>query len=123
MVVAPAQSPGFMPEVRRGRWIFMSAAPGSQTPRPSRSSKILQAIPEIGIAWHLKETFAAIYDAGDRAEAERRLAAWVEMIERLDIDEFSNVWRTLQWWREPMLNYFDDRITNAFSRASPARSR
>ena len=27
----------------------------------------------------------------------------------------SNTWRTLQWWREQILNYFDDPMTNAFA--------
>lgn len=25
------------------------------------------------------------------------------------------MWRTLQWWREEILNYSDDRVTNAFA--------
>jgi hypothetical protein len=29
--------------------------------------------PEIGVAWLLKEEFAAVYHAADRSEAERRL--------------------------------------------------
>jgi transposase len=29
--------------------------------------------------------------------------------------EFINAWRHMQWWREEILNYFDDRVTNAFA--------
>jgi transposase len=86
-----------------------------QTRFESDVGKSLSAIPEIAAAWHVKETFAAIYETSDRAEAERRLDAWAEMVHRLGLEEFTNAWRTLQWWRDPILNYFDDRITNAFA--------
>lgn len=63
----------------------------------------------------LKEQFAAIYEAPDRAEAERRLEVWIDHIIEADLTEFTNLWRTLQWWVEPILAYFDDRVTNAFA--------
>ncbi|HEX2240341.1 MAG TPA: transposase [Actinomycetota bacterium] len=37
---------------------------------------VFEALPEVGIAWMLKEQFAVIYDAPDRTEAERRLELW-----------------------------------------------
>lgn len=71
--------------------------------------------PEVVAAWWLKEEFAAIYDETDRASAERRLDAWIETMEATGIDEFHNIWRSLQWWRDQILNYIDDRVTNAFA--------
>ena len=71
--------------------------------------------PEVGIAWLLKEAFAAIYEAEDRVEAERRLEVWEHHVAEADIAELSNVWRTMQWWREEILAYFDDRQTNAYA--------
>ncbi len=67
------------------------------------------------MAWLLKEQFAAIYEAPDRAEAERRLEVWIDHIIETDLPELINIWRTLQWWVEPILAYFDDRVTNAFA--------
>jgi transposase len=63
----------------------------------------------------LKEQFAVIYDAPDRIEAERRLELWLDHITAAGIPEFINTWRVLQRWREEILNYFDDRVTNAFA--------
>jgi transposase len=71
--------------------------------------------PEVGIAWLLKEAFAAIYDADTRAEAERRIEVWEHHVAEADIAELTNVWRTMQWWREEILAYFDDRQTNAYA--------
>lgn len=70
---------------------------------------------EVSAAWWLKERFAAIYGARDRQIAELLLDEWIEDIERLGLLEFLNTWRTLQWWREEILNYFDDRVTDAFA--------
>jgi transposase len=53
------------------------------------------AAPEVTTAWWLKERFAEIYDARDR-----------------HIAELLRTWRTLEWWREQILNHFDDRVTN-----------
>jgi transposase len=113
--LARQHNPRFLPEVWRGRWTFMKRADRLTDHEAESLIAIFSAMPEIAIAWHVKETFAQIYNAPDRAEAERRLDAWVEMVHRLGLEEFTNAWRTLQWWRESILNYFDDRITNAFA--------
>jgi transposase len=73
------------------------------------------SVDELRRAWVLKELFASIYDAPDRVEAERRLNDWIDAITRAGIPEFLNMWRTMQWWREQILNYFDDPVTNAFA--------
>ena len=76
----------------------------------------VRALPEIGVAWLLKEEFAAIYDAPERNEAERRLQVWKDHVMISGIGEFIRTWqRTLGAWEEQILNYFDDRVTNAFS--------
>ena len=64
--------------------------------------------PEVAIAWVLKEGFAAIYEAPNRAEADRRLDTWVETVEGCGLPELKNAWRTLQWWRDQILNHLDD---------------
>jgi transposase len=76
---------------------------------------VFETLPEVGIAWMLKEQFAVIYDALDRAEAEHRLELWIDRITEAGIAEFLNTWRQLQWWREQILNHFDDPVTNAFA--------
>ncbi len=40
---------------------------------------------------------------------------WVHNLEAAGLEELSSVWGTLRWWREPILNYFDDRQTNGFA--------
>lgn len=76
---------------------------------------VFEQSPEMRLAWLIKESFAAIYDSADRQEAERRLDTWVYNLDSCGMREFVDVWRTLQWWREPILAYFDDRVTNGFA--------
>lgn len=108
-------NPRFIPAVFRNRWTFMKRAHKLSPEEQGALAAIFQELPEIGLAWLMKETFAAIYEAPDRSEAERRLDAWVSHLEVAGIEQLSGVWRTLQWWRGPILNYFDDRVTNAFA--------
>ena len=73
------------------------------------------SVPELHLAWLLKEEFAAIYEASDRDEAARRLKVWIDHITEAGLPEFLNTWRQLQWWSEQILNHFDDRVTNSFA--------
>ncbi len=67
------------------------------------------------VGWWLKEEFADIYGATDRAEAETRLDLWVHHLTESAIPEFANIWRTLSHWRELILNYHDDPQTNGYA--------
>jgi transposase len=112
--VARQQNPANNPTVFRARWLFMKR--GTKLNEAEREwlwSVFESSVDELRRAWALKELFAAIYDETDRLEAERKLNEWIDAITRAGIPEFLNTWRTLQWWTEEILNYFDDRITNA----------
>jgi transposase len=114
--VSRQHNPASDPLVFRARWVFMKRA-GKLSPGEERWMHRLfdSCAPEVAAAWWLKEEFAAIYEETDRARAAERLDAWVEIMEATRLPEFHNTWRTLQWWREPILNYFDDPMTNAFA--------
>jgi len=61
-----------------------------------------------GVRLHLR--------ASDRDEAARRLQLWKHHVTVSGIGEFIRMWRrTLSAWEEQILNYFDDRVTNAFA--------
>lgn len=108
--------PASDPEVFRARWVFMKRARRlTDAERGWLESVFDRTAPEVRAAWLLKESFAAIYEAPDRAEAERRLDTWVHNLPAAGLTEFTNVWRTLSWWREQILAYFDDPLTNAFA--------
>jgi transposase len=114
--IARQQNPANNPTIFRARWLFMKRADKlSDSEREWLWSVFEASVDELRRAWVLKELFASIYHAPDRVEAERRLNEWIDAITRAGIPEFLNTWRTLQWWSEQILNYFDDRVTNAFA--------
>lgn len=108
-------NPRFNQLLWANRWTFMKRA-HKLTPRDREALlRVFDISPEIAIAWMLKEDFAAIYEARDRAEGELRLDRWIEDVERSGLTEIKDAWRTLQWWRDQILNYLDDPVTNAFA--------
>lgn len=108
--------PANNPTIYRARWVFMKRGDKLSTAERDWLWSVFESsVDELRLAWALKELFAEIYDAPDRLEAERRLNEWIDAITRIGIPEFLNTWRTLQWWSEEILNYFDDRVTNAFA--------
>ncbi len=113
--LARQNNPRFHPAVWRNRWTFAKRADQLTDEQAAALTAIFTEQPEIGIAWWLKEAFAAIYHAETRKEAERRLNTWIHHIEVADIGEFTRLWRTLRYWQEPILAYFDDRQTNAYA--------
>lgn len=114
--LARQNHPANDPRVFRSRWVFMKRAGKlSHAERDWIWGVFEASADELRLAWALKELFATIYEAPDRFEAECRLFEWVDAIERAAIPEFLNTWRTLQWWTEEILAYFDHTMTNAFA--------
>lgn len=97
------------------RWTFMKRAHKLTARDREALLAVFDTAPEVAVAWILKEDFAAIYEAPDRAEGERRLDAWIEDLEASGLRELKDAWRTLQWWRDQILNHLDDPVTNAFA--------
>lgn len=113
---ARSYHPARDPEMFRARWVFMKrAARLSATERSWLGSLFDRAHPDVRTAWLLKEEFAAIYEAPDRAEAECRLDAWVQSLSVAGLPEFTKMWFNLRRWREQILAYFEDPLTNAFA--------
>ncbi len=101
--------------VYQSRWVFMKRAAKLAEHERQWLRTVFDAVPEIEIAWLMKESFAAIYEAEGRDEAERRLDVWIHHTTICGMVEFANSWKTLAWWRNEILNYFDDRVTNGFA--------
>jgi transposase len=92
-----------------------------------RLKRWFASLPELRIAWQLKEDFRAWYEHRDRASAERSLAEWESDVQRSGIAEFARLSEgpnaMLNSWREEILNYFDLRLTNGFVEGKNNRSK
>ncbi len=61
----------------------------------------------------LKERFRSIFEhITDRKQAERFLNAWICEVKQLGCDRLTSFIKTLKRWWNPILNYFNQRITN-----------
>lgn len=105
-------NPRFAPGAR---WTFGRRHTQLSDPEQAVLAGLFATHPEIALAWHLKEAFAAIYQADTRTEAERRLDVWVHHITQASLPEFTSTWDNVARWKEPILAYFDDRQTNAYA--------
>lgn len=74
--------------------------------------------PHVATAYRLKEAFYDIYDAPNRAEAERLLDAWRKSVPadmKRGKKSFMPLLTSTRNWRHEILNYFDYPITNAYT--------
>lgn len=73
--------------------------------------------PELGIAYHLKEEFATLYEHPSRAAAEAAGRAWEARAVSANLPAFRETIRVLRSWREEIFNWYDHRITNAYTKS------
>jgi transposase len=71
--------------------------------------------PELGEAYRLKEAFFGIYDAEDKHDAVDRYGRWAASIPQPLKAAFSPITTAWRSWHDPILNYFDHPITNAYT--------
>ena len=75
----------------------------------------IEDFPRLGAAYVLKEGFFSIWDARSRAEAEQRYAAWKATIQTDLLPDFKPLLQAMHNWNAQIFNYFDQRITNAYT--------
>lgn len=78
---------------------------------------VLKNSPLLEDAWLSKEMFYDIWDATDRATAERLFEAWQANIPA-SVPEFRKVAKTINDWHAEVFAYFDHRYTNAYTEAA-----
>lgn len=77
--------------------------------------ELFQAEPLIAEAWGLKEAFRTIYHAPDRQEATKRLDRFLHACQLAAIPSFDAFADGVRLWREELLAYFDQPITNGYA--------
>jgi len=76
----------------------------------------LEASPELKTCYQLKEDFRNWFNqASTRAAAEKDLEIWIERVAKSGFRALKSFVKTLQNWKESILNYFDGRHTNGFA--------
>jgi transposase len=76
----------------------------------------LAASPELKACYQLIEDLRNwFYQQVDRRRAERDLVAWMQRVEASGFRALKSFVKTLQNWKEAILNYFDGRHSNGFA--------
>lgn len=73
--------------------------------------------PQLGQAYELKEDFFNIWDETDKQTAWAKYEAWKASIPTDLAGQFKDITTAVENWKEPIFNYFDTRVTNAYTEA------
>ena len=73
--------------------------------------------PQLGQAYELKESFFDIWDEANKQTAWDKYEAWRASIPTDLAKSFKDITTAVENWKEPIFNYFDTRVTNAYTEA------
>jgi transposase len=75
----------------------------------------IENFPELDLGYSLKESFYGIYDSSDKYEALDRYQAWELSVPPHMRDAFAPLIKAWRNWQPYILNYFEHKITNAYT--------
>jgi transposase len=90
---------------------------------PAELKPWFEAMPELCLAYEVKEAFWEIQYSSSKHTALKRLRRWRETFPPHLRDAFSELLSALANWEEEILNYFTHRFTNAFTEEGTSWSR
>lgn len=80
-----------------------------------RAEILFEEYPIIKEAYEHIIQFRNSYECKDKSEAKSKIEQWIERTDKLGIKEFNTAARSIQYNLENILNFFDNRSTNAFA--------
>ena len=87
-----------------------------------RALIIFERYPEIKRAYQLSDGLRKIYNQAIEPNTARlKLAHWFDEIEKAGIDSFNSIKRTFEVHHKQIINYFNNRSTNAFAESFNAK--
>lgn len=114
-VSSEQRTDGFRPQLWRARRRLLKGAERLGESERRQLCSLFEQEPLLAEAWGLKERLRAVYRAGDRAQAERRLEAFEAAVERAALPSFTAFAKGLRPWRQELLAYFDEPTTNGYA--------
>jgi transposase len=95
------------------RWVLLKAQEDLDDSEKEKLQSVYELSPMLRGLHQLKERFRNIFEViTDRKQAERFLEAWVCEVKQFGCDKLLDFVKTLEHWWEPILNYFNRRVTN-----------
>jgi transposase len=109
------QHAAWRPELYRSRHRLLKARERLNQHERRRLAELFERDPILAEAWWLKETFRDVYRATDRADAERRLEAFLAAVDRAGLPAFDAFAKGIRIWQQELLAYFDEPTTNGYA--------
>jgi transposase len=98
------------------RWWLVKNRENLDEEDQTNLEQALVASQELKVCYQLKEDFRDWFNQEhDRESAERLLNDWIARVKASSFRALKAFVKTLQNWKEPILNYFDGRHTNGFA--------
>lgn len=112
---APVLDNGDTPKqlLARCRYILAKKASEWTKNQQQRANLLFKHYPEIKTAYDHVQEFRSIYELITREQARLRFAQWIDKTNTIKIKEFNTVANTVKYNLENILNFFNNRNTNA----------
>jgi transposase len=97
----------------RSRYLLYATAEDWTANQKKRAKILFERFPVIKTAYHLTLNFPAIYNNNSKQVAAHQLQVWRDSVAKAKIDMFNSVVNSLDYHLDEILNFFDNRNTNA----------
>jgi len=102
--------------LKGGRWLLVKNRENLTDAEQVQLTQMLEASPELKTCYDLKEDFRTWFtQTTDRETADKTLAEWQTQAKATKLRSLQAFVRTLDNWREGILNYFNGRHSNGFA--------
>lgn len=106
----------------RSRYFLYKSRSKWSVDQAERAQLLFQLYPEIEKAYHLTQDLRNIFEkTTDKIIGLTRLAKWHEKVNQAGFKSFNTISRTIQNHYQTILNYFDNRSTNASAESFNAK--
>lgn len=102
-------------DLMRSRHILLRRKPNLDKQELAKIKKWRRTYPALIDAWELKEQFFGIYDQPNAEAAREAFKQWRVDLPLTVHSQFKELVNMVNNWEEEIFNYFDERVTNAFT--------
>lgn len=99
----------------RSRYLLYKFKEEWTTNQSERAALLFEKYPALEAAYKLTISFRSIYENTSKEKASEQFKTWKEEVIALDISQFSTAVHTIEYHWDAILNFFDNRSTNAYA--------